>query len=449
MTKISRFNHFQPWHDGYYIAFNARSGAVALMTSENYQSYLRLADKIGKSNGNTPLSDSESELLKQLEYGRFTYPDNQEEYQAIKFMHGMSRFDMTEMGLVVAPTLACNMACTYCFESNKKGKMSAEIIEALIAFVEARADTLRHVDICWYGGEPLLAVDVIEDISQSMLEMAKVKNFQYTATMISNGYLLTREVVEKLVELKVSMVQVTLDGPARIHETKRPLKNGKPSFAQIIENIKYACTRLMVGIRINVDKGFTAADIEELLEELKAAGLQRKVGIYFGQLEPASIACSNITDSCYSNPDFSGVESEYFRLLLKHGFRIEKLPSPTSAFCMAQRVNAFLIDHEGNLYRCFNYVGDSGKMMGNIRDSVDYSHPNFTRLFAFNAFEDEECSGCTLLPICLGGCPAQRVDRGLQHREMCLGWKHNLNPMLEIIAASRQQQAAARKETQV
>lgn len=448
MTKISRYNHFQPWRNGYYIAFNARSGAVALMTEENYQSYLQLTEKVGQANGNSPLSDSEKELLKQLQYGRFAYLENQDEYQSIKFMHGMSRFDMTEMGLVVAPTLACNMACTYCFESNKKGKMSPEVIEALISFAEQRADTLRHLDICWYGGEPLLAVDVIEDISLSMIELAQKKNFQYTATMISNGYLLSREIVEKLVELKVSMIQVTLDGPGRIHEAKRPLKNGKPSFGQIIENIKYACTRMMIGIRVNVDKSFRADDIAELLEELKLAGLQKKVGIYFGQLEPASIACSNITDACYSNPDFSAVEVDYFRLLLDHGFRIEKLPSPTSAFCMAQRVNAFLIDHEGNLYRCFNYVGDGEKVMGNIRDTIDYSHPNFTRLFEFNAFENAECSSCSLLPICLGGCPAQRADRGLQHREMCLGWKHNLNPMLEIIAASRQQQAAVRKETQ-
>lgn len=448
MTKISRYNHFQPWRTGYYIAFNARSGAVALMTEENYQSYLALAARLAETNGQSPLSHAELDLLKQLEYGRFAFPDSADEYQSIKFSHGMSRFDMTEMGLIVAPTLACNMACTYCFEGNKQGKMSPEVIESLISFVEQKADALRHLDICWYGGEPLLALDVIEDITLTMLELAKQKNFQYTATMISNGYLLNQGVVDKLAALKVVMIQVTLDGPARIHEAKRPLKNGKSSFTQIIENIKYACTRLMVGIRVNVDRCFTADDIAELLDELTAAGLQKKISVYFGQLEPASVACSNITDACYSNPDFSKVEASYFQLLLDRGFRIEKLPSPTSAFCMAQRVNAFLVDPEGNLYRCYNYVGDTEKAMGNIRDAIDYSHTNFTRLFNFNPFEDEHCSGCNILPICLGGCPAQRADRGLQHEEMCLGWKHNLNPMLEIIAASRQQQAAVRKETQ-
>ncbi len=441
MTRISRYNHFHPWRDGYRLAYNARSGALGLMTDDNFAVYQALMTKFDAAVG-SPLTEAEQTLLKQLEYGRFAYSEPRDEYQTLKFEHGLSRYDQTEMGLVVAPTLACNMACQYCYEANKKGKMSPETIEALIAFVESKSAALKHVDICWYGGEPLLAMDVIEDISLTMIDMGKAKDFQYTATMISNGYLLTKDVVDKLMDLQVKMIQVTLDGPARMHDEKRPLKNGKDSFAKIVENIKYACTKIMVGVRVNVDKSYDLGLIEELLLELKAAGLEKRIGLYFGQLEAASTACANIHDTCYNTADFSGVEIEYFTLLLRHGFRIEKLPQPTSAFCMAQRVYAFVIDHEGEMYRCYNYVGDHDKSMGNIRDSVNYSHPNFTRLFDFNAFEDAKCSSCDILPICLGGCPAHRADRGFAPDEMCLGWRHNLKPMLEIIAASRQQAAS-------
>ncbi|MGB5138833.1 MAG: SPASM domain-containing protein, partial [Candidatus Zixiibacteriota bacterium] len=232
---------------------------------------------------------------------------------------------------------------------------------------------------------------------------------------------------------------ITLDGPERIHNKRRALKNGKDSFKQILANMQYAATKLFVSLRINVDKAIEESAIEELLLELKAAGLEQKISIYFGQLEPATTVCSNIADNCYNSVDFSEVEIEYFRLLQHHGFKIEKLPSPVSAFCLAQRVNAFVIDHEGYLYRCFNYAGDAERAMGNITSPIDYQHPNFTRLFDFNAFESDKCRSCSILPVCLGGCPSQRIDRNLTEDELCQGWRHNLKPMLEVIACSRQQ----------
>ena len=449
MTKISHYNHFQPWRNGHYIAYNARSGAVAVMTAENYEAYQELAIKLVQSGSAALLSDSEAELLKQLEYGKFAYPDIADEYDAIKFQHGMSRFDTASLGMVIAPTMACNMACEYCFESNKQGKMSHDVQAAILEFVEKKSDALNSVEFCWYGGEPLLAMDVIENLTAPLIEMGQRKNFHYVATMITNGYLLTREVVDRLVQLKVTMVQVTLDGPARIHNKRRPLKNGKSSFEQIIANITYAATKLAVSVRINVDKAFDESLIEELLLELKAAKLERKIGVYFGQLEPATTVCSNIADNCYSSTDFSQAEIDYFRLLLQHGFRIEKLPSPVSAFCMAQRVNAFLIDPDGHMYRCFNYVGDRSRSMGTIMQPPDYQHPNFTRLFNFNAFESAKCRSCSILPVCLGGCPAQRADRNLSEDELCQGWRHNLIPMLEIIACSRQQKMQSAIKEQI
>lgn len=449
MAKISRYNHFQPWRNGNYLAFNARSGAVAVMTAENYEAYQNLAIKLAQSNGLSPLTEAESKLLTQLEFGRFAYPDGREETELVKFQHHMERFDMTSLGLVIAPTMACNMACEYCFESNKKGKMSPAIQSAILDFIENKASSLSRVDICWYGGEPLLALDVIEDMTAKLLEMKQRKDFMYTATMITNGYLLTPEVVDKLVELKVSAIQVTLDGPARIHNRRRALKNGKDSFHKIVENIQYALTKLLISLRVNIDKVLDEPAIEELLLELKAAGLEQKLSMYFGQLEPATTVCSNIADNCYSSVDFSEVEIEYFRLLLQHGFRIEKLPSPIAVFCLAQRVNAFVIDHEGYLYRCFNYAGDPERAMGNITAPIDYQHPNFTRLFDFDAFDSNKCQSCSILPLCLGGCPSQRSDRNFTEDQLCQGWRHNLIPMLEIIACSRQQRMKTTAKEQV
>ncbi len=449
MPKLSRYNQFYPWRDGYYLAFNARSGAVALMTGENYAVYQQLGGKLagGATDG---LSSEEQALLKQLEYGMFVHADTLDEIEHLKFTHRQARFDDSTLGLVIAPTMACNMACHYCFEENKKGRMTPQITEALLAFVEKKAPHLTTVDVSWYGGEPLLALDVIEDITESLLEMGKVHNFKYTSSMITNGYLLTNEVVDRLVRLKVGSVQVTLDGPARLHNNKRPLKNGKDSFDTILKNLHYASSKMGVGIRVNVDKTFEISMVAELLDQLDEAGLRDRVGVYFGLIEASTSACANITESCYEMSDFSKVEIDYYALLLQRGYRIDKLPSPSATFCMAQTINSFLVDPDGDTYRCFNYVGDKAKSSGNIKDPISFDNPNFTKLFKFDPFEDDHCLDCNILPVCMGSCPARRADRGLTRDKICESWKYNLQPMLEIIGWSRQQaqqKALAAKET--
>ncbi len=442
MPKVSRYNHFQPWGDAGHIAYNARSGAVALMTPDDYATYERIAEAI-TSDRDLQFSPAEQELLEQLQYGGFVCPDDRDEREALKFLHNMARYEQASLGLVVAPTLACNMACDYCYEANKKGRMSAGLVGAIAEFVEKRAAGLELLDVGWYGGEPLLAMDIVEDLTKAMRDLGEEYRFSYTSSMVSNGYLLTRETVDRLLDLRISSVQVTLDGPARIHDAKRPLKDGRGSFDTIIENIAYAAGKMGVGIRVNVDKSFSGEVIREMLEELRAAGLRDRVGIYFGQLEPHATVCSNIAEACYGTADFSRVETEYHRLLLEGGFAIQKIPSPTSTVCLAQNVSAFLVDPGGYLYKCFNFVGDPSKSFGTIREAIDYQDPNFTSLFAFDPFEDEACRECDILPLCMGGCPARRAVAGLAAGELCDGWKHNLRPMLELIARSKQLRASS------
>jgi uncharacterized protein len=445
MLRVSKYNHFQPWENGYIIAYNARSGAVGLMTNDNYAMYLKIAEKLA-ADGDSGMTPEEQTLLNQLSYGSFVYSEDIEEIDGLRFQHNLARYDTSELGLTIAPTMACNMACAYCYENNKKGRMSSAVVESIIDFVEKRAKRLKKLEISWYGGEPLLALDIIDDLTASFLDLSNEYKFEYAASMISNGYLLNNENVDRLRDLKVGGIQITLDGPARIHNQKRPLKNGKPSFEVIIENLKYASTRIGIGIRVNIDKSFAKEIISELLDELDKAGLRQKVGVYFGLLEPATTACANISENCYENSEFSQVETDYYKILLEKGFRIDKLPSPTVTFCMAQNISSFLIDPDGELYRCFNYAGDKSKSMGNIRDEINYRHSNFMHLFRFEPFSDDACVSCSLLPVCGGGCPSRRADRGLEKEKLCDSWKHNLRPMLEIIARSRQQQAPAAKK---
>jgi uncharacterized protein len=447
MIKLSRYNFFQKRDDGTILAYNATSGALAVMTPENYDVYQSIEQKL-KSGPEPTFDPAEQQLLKQLEYANFVYSGDYDEIDRLYFIHHAARFDDANIGLVMAPTMACNMACEYCYESNKKGRMNAETIEAVLSFLERYKGRAKGVQVSWYGGEPLLAMDIIEDLSESIIDMSEEFDFKYSAYIISNGCLLDEETVDKLVAMHVTGAQITLDGPGGMHNKKRPLKNGRDSYRTIIENLKYAATKLETTVRVNIDKNISVDKISEMLDDLDAAGLRENINIYFGLIEPLSSACGNITDNCFNMTEYSKIETKFFQLLFDRGFKVEKLPSPVSNHCVTQSIAGFVMDHEGYLYRCFNHIGDGTLSMGKIHDDINYYHHNFLNMFGFDPFGRQECRECDILPICMGGCPSRRGEQNMPDEELCASWKHNLPQMLDIIALSKQQQIlASQKET--
>ena len=68
------------------------------------------------------------------------------------------------LNLTVLPTEQCNFRCVYCYESFCRGGMSPVVVTALERFLDLRAPGLDRLSIAWFGGEPLLAADVVERI---------------------------------------------------------------------------------------------------------------------------------------------------------------------------------------------------------------------------------------------------------------------------------------------
>lgn len=58
-------------------------------------------------------------------------------------------------------------------------------------------------------------------------------NLDYQADRITNGYLLTEKVVAMLPSLSISSLQITIDGMKAVHDSRRCLKLGAPTFDRI------------------------------------------------------------------------------------------------------------------------------------------------------------------------------------------------------------------------
>ncbi|MFE6836953.1 radical SAM protein [Streptomyces sp. NPDC057705] len=140
--------------------------------------------------------------------------------------------------LILLPTEKCNFRCTYCYEDFSIGRMDSGVVEGIKRLIDRRIDGLHSLSISWFGGEPLLALPVIEEISTHISKSAATKSdLQYSADMTTNAYLLDHSTADRLIRLGIREYQVSLDGPQPMHDQTRLQANGAGSFRRIWDNL--------------------------------------------------------------------------------------------------------------------------------------------------------------------------------------------------------------------
>ena len=80
----------------------------------------------------------DAQLIADMKSSGCLVEDDVDELERLEFYRNLEKYDITSLGLTIAPTLDCNFRCKYCFETHPKGKMSPETQTALINFVDKR-----------------------------------------------------------------------------------------------------------------------------------------------------------------------------------------------------------------------------------------------------------------------------------------------------------------------
>lgn len=424
--KQSRFNVYC-LEDGVKLAFNSYTCALAIV-DDTYEELLANLKDLTEDNIPTHLQ----ECYESAKLGHFIVDDEFDELNDLLIKRRMLQHDTHTLGLTIAPTLACNFKCIYCYESAQNGVMTESVQDAIVAYVENQKHLLKCLDVSWYGGEPLLSIEVIRKLSNRLMEVCQSSGVEYVASMVTNGYLLDESIVKEFSDLRIRSVQVTLDGPARIHNNRRVNKSGKDSFNVIVENINLLLkhTDVHVGIRINIDKN-NKQYLRELFETLSNRLISKKVQISFGQVSAFTEACKNVESSCFTTHDFASELLEYHRFVDEFGFREytpSLYPEQKLCYCCADFVNAVVVDPQGFLYKCWNQVGSRNQSIGNITDK-DFHISNYknARWTERNPIMSK-CGNCCLLPICMGGCPYNNIVLNKDYD--CDVFKYNLEKVM-------------------
>lgn len=411
--KLSRYNKIYSIEDKLYL-FNARTQALANLSPRELEQIL---------NSNSSLWQEDQQFLSQLLYGGFALQEDIDELELIRFEMQQSRFQSHHSALTIAPTSDCNFRCVYCYEKGTYSncRMSDETADLLVSFVEGQAPSLQELSICWYGGEPLLEIDRIISLSRRFIQICEANKINYHASMITNGYLLSRKNIEKLNEARVTMLQVTLDGEESIHNRRRFLANGQGTYKTIIRNLSENYDFLPhVSLRVNIDKT-NIESLKQIKEWINENNLANKIHPYAGHVQ--SIFDTYDSDHCLKIEEYSQIDYDFQSEMPNH----ESLLYPLRLFncCQADAMLSAVIGSDGSIYRCWDDIGRDDRKTGNLKDGLQVNSV-YLKYLMHDPTQDKECNQCFYLPLCLGGCPHQ-----WQKQKVCSRYKFTLDERIQ------------------
>jgi len=429
--RPSRFNIFIDIDGDKRLAFNSLTAALAEVLPDKYP----LIQKIFE-NPDSLDSEEKKDLFHQLVQGKFLVEEGLDEIAQLKVQNRTQRFGNSTFFLTIAPTLACNFNCDYCFESQRKDKMNKETEKALYNFSQGYLKRAKELMLTWFGGEPTLCLPTIERLQKEFQELAAEYEVSfYPSSIITNGYLLNGRMAQTLKAVGVVQAQVTLDGPEKVHDSRRKLHSGKGTFKKILNNLAESGEILKIVVRINIDKENLDC-ASDVLEALEKQSILSKVNVYFAQVNPSEGICADMKDRCFSRKEFSFNLVRLYQKLMEKNFHDITYPLlAPGGHCGADSDSSFVVSPKGVLFKCWEEISiDEEKSVGNVfsSDLKLFQKKNLYRYLSWDPFEKSECLNCNILPICMGGCPHQGMKEKTKHKGHCSFWKYNLKEMLVL-----------------
>ena len=240
--QTSMFNVRVPLEDrGDVFLMNTFTDAQLIVSRDVVDLLDRLgADETGSSA--VARTEEERRTIEQLTEQGFVVASRDAERGELKAFFREVRESTDTLKVTVLTTLQCNFACDYCIQGdhgdyNKTAaKMSPETAARVATWVERRIDAIApgRLVLTFFGGEPLLNMPVLYYMSERLHAACAARGVEFLINIITNGLLLSREMVERLNPLGLNGIKITLDGDRDAHNRSRPLRGGQGTFDRII-----------------------------------------------------------------------------------------------------------------------------------------------------------------------------------------------------------------------
>ncbi len=272
--------------------------------------------------------------------------------------------DARALHLILHPTEQCNFRCTYCYERFEIGRMAPDTIAGIKRLLATRHD-LERLHVGWFGGEPLVAPDVVRELSRAARTHCALHGIAYSADMTTNGYRLTEPLARELVGLGIGAYQISLDGDGEAHDRTRRRANGAGSFATIWRNLEALMASdldLKILLRIHYHRD-NLASIEALIERLaRAFPGEKRLTLFFRAVSPLGGE---------NDRRFPFVERREQRVLEERlaetvAGRLRLRRRVEGGTCYACLPNALVIRADGTISKCTVALYDERNIIGRL-----------------------------------------------------------------------------------
>ena len=460
---------------------NTLSDAQIVVSSDVAALLDRCPDVVDVDDDESGVDAATREAIDVLSENGFLVPSHEHDRRSLNQYLADIKQSTAELNVTVLTTLQCNFACDYCFQGdhgdyNKFAeKMSLETAGRVADWVERELDRLHpeQLVVTFFGGEPLLNLPVMYLLAERLWLAGTARGVPMSCSIITNGLLLTEEVVDRMLLFGLRGVKITLDGDRDAHNRLRPLRGGQGTFDRIIDNVRRVADRCGVAIGGNFEER-SVDSYPALLDFLKAQPFaDRLVKVNFKPIvrnpEPAPVTAplsrggflplvpvgangqplKPLGGTCMTAAGSGGASTcdachlvDDHMTFLRQETRKRGFPTPDGVHngpCHVHLDHAHTIGPDGSLYACPGFTGEKARSVGHIDDRRDprrmEAREEFDRLSPWKA-----CGDCAFIPVCAGGCVvASHTTLGDMNTPTC----HKRSYESAVIALAHQVAGAA------
>lgn len=292
----------------------------------------------------------------------------------LHYSDGIHQYSDSIHSLRFIVTNKCNFNCDYCFAHQgsygiKPHNMSIEVVKRTIDFFFTRYKQIKAID--FFGGEPLLAFDVIQYACEYTQQNYPERQLSYS--IVTNASLLNDEISDFFRKYKVAIV-ASIDGPKDLNDLHRKYLNNKGSFETVDANIR----NFTSGLNLTIEATYTSAHEKVISKNDLYRYISTRYGVSRIMIADATIAdkdkekLGQIEPTIPSNlkqiREFFESEEPIYSdeiVSLIHTF----ISGNESKYFCGAGYNKFTIDMDGNVYPCHLFIERPDSILFNLMDS--------------------------------------------------------------------------------
>lgn len=432
--KLSKYNYF---------TYNSKNELLLLNTCLGKDSLIKVPSSISKKietvlSGNEKIETLPSNILNQLtDYG-YIVSEEYNETDKLKNIY-INYVSDSRLHLTIIPTEQCNFRCKYCYESFPDNTMNYTVQKSIVKFLEKNMYKYSSLHVSWFGGEPLLAIETIEQLSKEFKRICGFYKKTYSATITTNGYLLDANMMKRLINCNVVYFQITIDGTKEIHDIQRPHKDSSCStYDQIINNLMQIKNKIKSRMfRITIRSNFSKLYVDRIDNYLKIFyslfGDDKRFMFFvrpvmdWGGDKIDDFKTNLIEEKFYDN-----IYEKIISSNCKLDFIYDEFLVNAGGLCEAGKKNYYIINADGGIYKCTCFFQEYPEMkIGELLENG-----------TMDINKEKEClwlcgmqsckSDCFYAPICLKEpCAAVKVIK--EKKNKCPLEKQSLSKVLQLL----------------